>query len=84
MKYRKKPVKIVAHRIGSDGWPDDIWEGVNRGEITLHLDKEPRHVKIKTLEGVMTGFPGDWIICGVKGEFYPCKNDIFEETYEEV
>ena len=39
-------------------------------------------VQIETLEGVMTANPGDWIITGVKGEKYPCKNDIFEMTYE--
>ena len=37
---------------------------------------------IKTLEGTMTAFPGDWIIRGVKGELYPCKPDIFAATYE--
>jgi hypothetical protein len=39
---------------------------------------------IKTLEGVMSAFDGDWIIKGVKGEFYPCKSDIFDATYEAV
>ncbi len=37
---------------------------------------------IRTLEGEMEALPGDWIIMGVKGEFYPCKPDIFEATYE--
>jgi hypothetical protein len=39
---------------------------------------------IPTLEGLMLGVEGDWIIRGVKGEFYPCKADIFEATYDEV
>ena len=39
---------------------------------------------IHTLEGVMHADPGDWIIRGVQGEFYPCKPDIFEQTYEAV
>lgn len=39
---------------------------------------------IHTLEGEMTANPGDWIITGIKGEKYPCKNDIFEMTYEKV
>lgn len=88
MKFRKKPVVIEAHRIGDDGWPDSIWEGVNRNEIILYLDAGPQpndvrgHVLIKTLEGDMRGEVGDWIIRGVKGEFYPCKPDIFEATYE--
>lgn len=37
--------------------------------------------KIETLEGTMTASPGDWIVKGVKGEIYPVKPDIFEETY---
>jgi mRNA degradation ribonuclease J1/J2 len=41
-------------------------------------------LKIHTLEGVMTAIEGDFIIKGVKGEFYPCKPDIFEQTYEQV
>lgn len=41
-------------------------------------------VKIPTLEGVMTGNIGDWLITGVNGEQYPCKDDIFRKTYEEV
>jgi len=42
------------------------------------------HVVVPTLEGDMIGLPGDWIIQGVNGEFYPCKPDIFEKTYEPV
>jgi hypothetical protein len=89
-KYRKKPVVIEAHRIGDDGWPDSIWEGVNKNKIILHLDRTgcPKQVtgfvEIHTLEGVMRGDVGDWIIKGVAGEFYPCKPDIFEKTYEPV
>lgn len=88
MKYRKKPVVIVAHQIGQDGWPDEIWEGVTKNKIILHLgryghpEKVGGYVEIKTLEGTMRGEIGDWIIRGVKGEFYPCKPDIFALTYE--
>jgi hypothetical protein len=39
---------------------------------------------IHTLEGDMTAMPGDWILIGIKGEQYPCKPDIFQETYEPV
>lgn len=87
-KFRKKPVVITAHRIGDDGWPDEIWEGVNRNQIVLYLDitghpkRTTGYVEIHTLEGVMRGEVGDWIIRGVNGEFYPCKPDIFEKTYE--
>lgn len=44
----------------------------------------PFGITIRTLEGDMTASPGDWIIRGVQGEFYPCKPDIFEATYEPV
>jgi hypothetical protein len=90
MQFRKKPVVIVAHRIGDDGWPEAIWDGVIANQIILHLDSvgHPKrvvgHVDIKTLEGTMRAEVGDWIIRGVKGEFYPCKPDIFEATYEPV
>lgn len=42
------------------------------------------HISIKTLEGTHAALPSDWIIQGVKGEFYPCKPDIFEATYEAI
>lgn len=45
---------------------------------------EADYILIRTLEGTMTANPGDWIIKGVNGEFYPCKPDIFEKTYEPV
>lgn len=41
-------------------------------------------IDIRTLEGTMTALYGDWIIKGIKGEIYPCRNDIFEATYEKV
>lgn len=44
----------------------------------------PFGLAIQTLEGVIVASPGDWIIKGVQGEFYPCKPDIFEQTYEPV
>jgi hypothetical protein len=90
MKFRKKPVVIEAHRLGDDGWPDAIWEGVNAGLIVLHLDtagadkRVVGHAIIWTLEGSMVGNVGDWIVRGIKGEFYPVKPDIFAATYEAV
>lgn len=84
MKYRKKPVVIEAFcwTGGPDQTEDPIWaiEAVERGEITF----EPGAILIDTLEGVMRGAVGDWIIKGVKGEIYPCKPDIFTATYEPV
>ena len=52
-------------------------------DFNVHGDR-PFGIAIQTLEGVMVASPGDWIIRGVQGEFYPCKPDIFEATYEPV
>jgi hypothetical protein len=80
-KFRKKPVVIEAV----------LWTGNNLDEI---LDFSPAaytdygsgelELKIQTLEGHHIASVGDWIIKGIKGEFYPCKPDIFEQTYEAV
>lgn len=87
MKYRKKPVVIEAWQIPAAGEEPTIpplWlvEAIMRSEVIA--DQLTRLTQIKTLEGVMAGNPGDWIIQGVKGELYPCKNDIFKATYEAV
>lgn len=79
-KYRKKPVVIEAV----------LWGGENYEEIckfmtgTLANPMGDGKLSIPTLEGDHTANPGDFIIKGVKGEFYPCKPDIFKETYELV
>lgn len=93
MKFRKKPVEIEAFRMGVDRRPDWFQDKVSSGEITTHyVSKRDRkdqtinetYCKIETLEGIMVGNYGDWIIQGVNGEIYPCKPDIFEKTYEPV
>lgn len=79
-KYRKKPVVIDALQ----------WNGDNFIEIdefiTVPHETYPKDgiIKIPTLEGVMEANKGDYIIRGVAGEFYPCRADIFEATYEKV
>jgi hypothetical protein len=82
-KYRKRPVVIEAIQ-----WMPDA-NGVNTNPIPLEWGNGPRVADdggqtliIRTLEGDMRAEPGDWIIRGVKGEFYPCKPDIFAATYE--
>lgn len=82
MKYRKKPVEIEAIQWEgtADSWGKIMdmgcpWEA---GEMGL------QRFYIPTLEGKMAVSNGDWVIKGVKGEFYPCKPDIFELTYEKV
>jgi hypothetical protein len=81
-RYRKKPVEI-------DAWLfDGSWESASHLTAmspNIHWsDALGGRVFIKTLEGTMEATPGDYIICGVKGEFYPCKPDVFAETYDAV
>lgn len=87
MKYRKKPVVIDAIQLRWDTW-SDVCEFVPTeyfgGGVYLDDDTLQLGLRIKTLEGVMLARQGDYIIRGVKGEFYPCKPDIFEATYEPV
>ena len=84
MKFRKKPIVIDALQ-----WTGSNYEEVNAfmqveiGKVNIDDPLNPALV-IRTLEGEMQALPGDWIIRGVKGEFYPCKPDIFEATYEPV
>jgi hypothetical protein len=97
-RFRKKPVEIEAiqftgldsymaicrwareHGIKSDGD-----EGVPSTPSLEELFRfETPIMLVRTLEGTMAAYAGDWIIRGVKGEFYPCKPDIFEATYEAV
>ena len=81
-KYRKKPVVIEARQYldAQDVQELADWCG---GKVVVE-DGWETIININTLEGVMTVKEGDYIIQGVKGEFYPCKPDIFEETYEAV
>lgn len=84
---RKKPVVVgVAYFDGSDQAVRGIveWSG---GKVVLAPTTNPvgtNWLHCATLEGVMRASPGDYIIRGMKGEFYPCKPDIFEATYERV
>lgn len=82
-QYRKKPVVIEAmqYKRGQDMQPIWDWAGANN----IYGWTEPdTSCYIFTLEGKMECRPGDYIIKGVKGEFYPCKPDIFKATYELV
>ena len=88
-KYRKKPVVIEAYQLPAAGvpWPDEFYEWANEVGFGIHQWWDSGYgegLYVKTLEGTMKADPGDWIICGVNGEFYPCKPDIFEATYEPV
>lgn len=87
MKYHLRPVEIEAIQ----------WTGDNRGEIEKfcgwentmfyhYLDKNiiQIHLQINTLKGWTRANHGDYIVKGIHGEFYPCEEDIFNETYEKV
>lgn len=77
-KYVKKPVEIEAI----------LYTGTNFNEVqafcTKHIIECSNGIEIPTLEGTIKASPGDYIIRGICGEYYPCKPDIFMKTYEEV
>lgn len=83
-KYTKKAVTIEAIQFADDADTISNIHGFLGSETTVVSYENPTApvLKIPTLEGVMTAQVGDWIIKGVAGEFYPCKPDIFEATYE--
>lgn len=84
-KYIKKPVEIEAHKFeGSSTSAGQVKKWMETGvwkEVEIHT-RDIRTLDIPTLEGVVTASPSDMIIKGVKGEFYPCKPDIFADLYE--
>ena len=96
MKFRKKPVEVEAMLLAAETNETEFLDPNTRAhaEIAGWMmghgfrgfrvvgEHRPFGLAINTLEGTMTADPGDWIIRGVQGEFYPCKPDIFEATYE--
>lgn len=91
MKFRKKPVVIEARQLTPEtAEAIGAWCGAKKCKAGSYdsylwgwgLPIEKRSLSISTLEGDHNATMGDWIIQGVKGEFYPCKPDIFEMTYE--
>ncbi len=88
MKYKKKPVVVEAVQ-----WTNSIESLFNIMELCKGIPAEAQApitrshgdcLTVHTLEGDMVALPNDFIIQGVEGEFYPCKPDIFRETYEKV
>lgn len=93
MKYRKKPVVIDAvqwtgknHREMFDFLTENTFKEesmtVDRDHFYIDHNKVEGGLIIKTLEGEHLATIGDYIIRGVQGEYYPCKEDIFHQTYE--
>jgi hypothetical protein len=86
--YRKKPVEIEAFQWLADLEPTEqlgwLMDALQAGTVRIVGSGEAMSLLIETLEGAMTARPGDWVIKGVKGEIYPCKPDIFAQTYDAV
>lgn len=86
MKYRKKPVVIEAMQFTQET-KQKVYSWASSQQMNIHAswdDSGEPCLIVPTLEGEMTCSLGDYLIQGVKGEFYPCKSDIFEMTYEKV
>ena len=93
-KYVKKPVEIEAIQLKEDNIIEvfDFLDEANYKETKSAEELEnfsqmilkQGYIEIETLEGYVKASFGDYIIKGIKGEFYPCKSDIFIATYEEV
>lgn len=86
MRYRKKPVIIEAIKYLGPFSIDEMLEawGEPFAKVMVRTGFTLGSLSIKTLEGTLFPSIEDWIIRGIQGEFYPCKPDIFEATYEAV
>ena len=84
-QYRKKPVVIEAVQYDGNFRCLDVFSFNEVSYFIVSKDENNKQcIKIPTLEGEMTALVGDYIIRGIKGEYYPCKPDIFEATYESI
>ena len=100
MNYRKRPIEVEALQLFQSDFDFAFSEKKKKkenrnitgfyhkflgGDVWLSENREGKiKAKIRTLEGAMEIEDGDWLIKGIKGEFYPCKPDIFETTYEAI
>lgn len=89
MQFRKKPIVVDAIQTkdaietsirNTGDLPTWLLTACRSGSVSLQLES----ATIKTLEGEMLANWDDWIICGVKGEVYPCRDDIFRITYDAI
>lgn len=86
MKYRTKPCEIEAVCFKDDSADTLIsLQEFTKSDLRVSYEN-PKHpvIKIESLEGVMDASIGDYIIKGLRGEFYPCKPDVFHKKYEAV
>lgn len=78
-QYRKKPIVVEAAQINEETAPEIMkW---SKSNVIPHFT---HNWIVFTREGSLTARPGEWIIKGIEGEFYPCGDEIFKATYEEV
>lgn len=84
-KFRKKQVVVNAVQWMKNNFKEieEFYPNVEMEEIHPYGDKSG-NLLIRTLEGTMVARPGDWVVMGIQGEFYPCKPDIFAATYEPI
>ena len=78
-QYKKKPIIIEARQ-----WHDEEYGNYPSNDIRSSVKSAAGRFIIETLEGNHLVSDGDWIIKGVEGELYPCKPNIFEQTYDKV
>ena len=87
MRYRKKPVIIEAMQL-TRRYADVVLTFIGRDKVAGFNLGEFREdecfIEIETPGGIITAQEGDYIICGIVGDFYPCKPDIFEANYEPI
>lgn len=84
--FRKKPIEVEARLFSDIKSGCEIWDWAD-GPVAIasHVSDGGEHIpilEIETLEGTMIAAIGDWVIKGVKGEFYPCKPDVFAASYD--
>lgn len=84
--FKKKPVVVEAMQFTRNNWDELVAFTAGRASnfIKSTVMKDTYLCEISTLEGTMIATEYDYIIKGVRGEFYPCKPDIFWQTYDEV
>lgn len=82
--YKKKPVEVEAYKVFADYHCLEDFPISEVGKFKAGQDEQGFYIMINTIEGDMKARVGDWIIRGIKGEYYPCKPDIFELTYEKI
>lgn len=83
-KYRKKPVEIEAVQFLDTPEQLDILSNFMEKDVIVSYSGISPVLYIHTLEGVMSASVGDFIIRGIKGEYYPCKPNIFEDSYDKI